>query len=451
MSAPLFQDFDPRIIPWQAKATQSYENFNYADGIYEQFFSGSIGSAKTIEHIHLIVRHCLENNGARYLMVRRALKDLKRTSWKVLMEHIADIPHAIESYNKTDMILTFRNGSEILGDSYDKGDLEKFRSLELTGADFEEINECDKEVYEAIKMRVGRVPSVKCNIITSRCNPDEPSHWLYKYFIQDTNHKNKEVHYSLTEQNPFLPKWYIENLRADLDPQMVKRMLRGMWISIVGEGPYYAYDGSKQFLKDTEYKIDPRYSLDLFHDFNIGFEKPMSAGYGQYIDGIFHAARVFAIDGFNTEEIIDEMIDTGVFEEVFKVRVFGDCNGGNKDTRSKKSDYSIIQKKLQNYRKKDGSILTVEMQVPKSNPPIRERQNVVNAQCMNDLGQIRTIIYKDAETLDEGLRLTKVKKGSSYQEDDSLRSQHITSAWGYYLHRVKKKLEATAKGRIIIR
>jgi len=434
MSTPLFQEFDPYLIKWQAEATEYYENFDYKKGILELFFSGSIGSAKTIEDIHLIVRHCLENPGARYLMVRRALKDLKRTSWNVLLKHMADIPHVIKSYNISDLKITFVNGSEIIGDSYDKKDYEKFRSLELSGADFEEANECPKEAYEAIKMRVGRLPNIKENIITARCNPDEPSHWLYKYFIQDTEHKNKKVFYSLTEQNPFLPEWYIENLRNDLDPLMARRMLKGEWLSIRGKSPYYAYDSDKQFLKNTQYVINEKLPIDIMHDFNIGEGKPMSSAIGQFDKGRFHIAKNFIVEGFNTEEIVDEMLDSGTFDKIRIVRIFGDRNGKNRDTRGNKTDYDIIQKKLQTYIKPDKTKLSVQMHVPNANPPIRARQNIVNAWCLNDNGDVRLYIYKDAETVDEGLRLTKLKKGSNYQEDDSDPFQHVTTALGYYIH-----------------
>tara|TARA_R110000868_G_C10972548_1_gene770432 strand:- start:22679 stop:24046 length:1368 start_codon:yes stop_codon:yes gene_type:complete len=443
MSTPLFAEFNPYEIEWQGQATEAYETFDYSTGIYEQFYSGSIGSAKTIEHIHLIVRHCLENKGACYLMLRRVLKDLKRTSWKVLLAHLAEMPMYIRSYNISNLTITFWNGSTIMGDSYDKGDYEKFRSLELSGADFEEANEAPKEAYEAVKMRVGRVPSVKNNIITSRSNPDEPSHWLYEYFIEDTEHKNKEVFYSLTEQNPFLPKWYIQNLKEDLDPLMARRMLKGEWLSIRGEMPYYAYDSEKQFKKKEKYIIDPNYPLDFFHDFNIGEGKPMSSGYGQMIGDTFHIARTFIVEGFNTDEIIDEMIDSGALELITKVRVFGDRNGKNNDTRGNKTDYDIIKSKLQKFRKKNQQAISVEMQVPNINPPIRSRQNIVNAHCLNDNGKIRLYIYSEAKMADKGLRLTKLKKGSTYQEDDSKGNefQHVTTAIGYYIHQYKNSTE----------
>ncbi len=249
-STPAFTEFNPKHIKWQFDSILYAHNFDYSLGILEMFASGSIGSAKTLKDIHQIVKHCVENSGAKYLMVRRALKDLKRTSWDVLLKHIRDIPQYIESYNKSEMKIRFVNGSEIIGDSYDKGDLEKFRSLELSGADFEEGNECPKDVYEAIKMRVGRIPNIKNNIITIRTNPDEPDHWLYKYFIEDQQHPCKKVFYSLTEQNPFLPEWYVLNLKKDLDPLMAKRMLEGQWLSIRGESIYYAYNPEIQFLHD---------------------------------------------------------------------------------------------------------------------------------------------------------------------------------------------------------
>jgi PBSX family phage terminase large subunit len=448
-STPTFQDFNPTLIQWQYDSICYAHNFDYTRGILESFASGSIGSAKTIKDIHQIVKHCIENDGAKYLMVRRALKDLKRTSWDVLLKHISDIPHLISSYNKSDMTITFINGSSIIGDSYDKGDLEKFRSLELSGADFEEGNECTKEVYEAIKMRVGRIPSVVQNIITIRTNPDEPSHWLYEYFIEDKKHPCKKVAYSLTEQNPFLPKWYIENLKADLDPMMARRMLKGEWLSIRGEAIYYAYDSDKQFLRDTEYKINPYHPIYFGHDQNIADGKPMSMCMWQYINGVFHVFNEFILQGFSTPKLMDEIGESGVFENHNLFIITGDCNGWNKDTRGNLTDYDHTRKYIESYVRKDGTYVDVQMEVPKSNPSVRARQNMVNAQCLNDLKQIRLYVYKDAPTVDKGLRLTKLKNGSTYLEDDNDPFQHVITGLGYGVYRIKKYLDNNSKSGII--
>ena len=438
---PLLQEFNPKVIPWQFDAISYFDHFNYSSGILEALFSGSIGSAKSICAAHIVALHLIRNQGSRVIVLRRALKDLKRTFWPLFLNHIADVPGLIREYNKSEMRITLVNGSELIGDSYDSGDLEKFRSLELSGAVIEEASESYKELYDAIKMRLGRLNTVRQNFLLTLTNPDEPSHYLFKEMIESDGKNNKKVFYSLTEQNPFLPVWYIENLRRDLDPMMAKRMLQGQWISIQGQTPYYAYDSNKQFLKETSYKIHPSYPLDFFHDFNIGAGKPMSSGYGQVVNGVFHIGKTFIVEGFNTQEIIDEMIEDGCLETVNEVRVFGDRNGKNRDSRGNRSDYEIIQKALSSFRKKDSRPVKVSMHVPNENPPIRSRQNVVNAHCLNDQGQTRLYIYRDAQKLDEGLRLTKIKKGSAYQEDDNNDYQHVVSALGYYVHYFKNYVE----------
>lgn len=429
MSTPLFQEIDPNVIPWQKSAIRyAFKEFNYDNGINEMLLSGSIGSAKSVCAAHIIVRHCIENNGARALILRRVLKDLKRTLWQTILAHMADIPNLIKDYNKSDMKITFINGSEIIGDSYDKGDLEKFRSLELSMLVIEEASESNSELYDAVKMRVGRLPKIKQNIILTLTNPDEPSHYLYKKIIAKDGTENKKVFYSLTEQNPFLPKWYIENLRRDLDPEMAKRMLQGMWISIQHKTPYYAYNTNKQFLRNIKYKFNPYLPVDLMHDFNIGQGKPMSAAIGQNVNGEFHIAKNFIIEGFDTNEIIQEIIQSNYIPKSSLVRVFGDASGQSRDTRSGTTDYDIIQKHLTKAGYQN------ELHVPSANPLIRDRQNIVNSYCMNDLGQTRLYIYKEAETVDEGLKLTKLKKGSTYQEDDSDAFQHVVTALGYYIY-----------------
>src|SRR5690606_27233976 len=78
-----------------------------------------------------------------------------------------------------------------------------------------------------------------------------------------------------------------------------------------------------------------------------------------------------------------------------------------------------------------GEPLTVQMQVPASNPPLKTRHNRVNAYLHNDLGEARAFVYKGAPKLDEGFRLTKLKKQATYAEDDSKDYQHITTAAGY--------------------
>jgi len=446
MSTPTFQEFNPKFIPWQFESIKYINSFDYTSGICEVMFSGSVGSAKSVNAAHILVRHVIENPGARVLVVRRALKDLKRTFWGLILKHLADIPQLVLNYNKSEMKITLVNGSEIIGDSYDDMNLEKFRSLELSMGVIEEATESNRELYDAIKMRLGRIVKVRKNIMLAITNPDSPSHYLYEYFIQNPT-QGKKVFYSLTHQNKFLPEWYVENLRRDLSQKMALRMLEGQWVDLDSERIYYGYSKEKNY-SDTSYKFDLSKPVVLCHDFNRAAGKPMSAAVGQYIDGHFHIARAFLVYGGRTQDIMDEISSKGFLDLNDHVYVYGDATGSHNDTRNNRSDWDIIKQYIQNYQRKDGRKNVLFFEVPKANPPIRARHNVANAVFCNDLGEVQATIYKDANQADKGFLLTKPKKGADLIEDDSLAEQHVTTAITYWMHRVKTVLKP---GAIVIK
>lgn len=441
MSTPTLTEFNPQLIPWQMEAINYIDSFDYEKGVLEILFSGSVGSAKSIQAAHIICIHAIENAGARVLAIRRALKDLKRTLWPTILKHLADSPHLIKSYNKTDMTITLINDSQIIGDSYDDMNLEKFRSLELSMVAIEEATESNKDLYDAVKMRVGRLPKVKKNIILSLTNPDAPDHYIYETLI-NVDHPNKKVFYSLTEQNPFLPAWYVENLRRDLDPKMALRMLEGQWIEINQERIYYNYSSENNFIKES-YKFNPHYPICLMFDFNRAAGKPMSAAVGQYIHGKYHVGKAFLIEGGRTQDVMDEIANAGYLDMNLTVRLYGDASGKHTDTRNNRSDWDIIKEYVANYKRKDNEKIIISYEVPLANPAIRSRHNVLNALFKNDLGEVNFFIYQDAKDADKGLRLTKLKKGAELVEDDSLREQHVTTAIGYWTHKTKTAVPLT--------
>jgi hypothetical protein len=155
----------------------------------------------------------------------------------------------------------------------------------------------------------------------------------------------------------------------------------------------------------------------------------------QYVHGIFHVYDEVVVDGQRTQDSLEEMAARGMLDYNLPYIIHGDATGRHKDTRSKTSDWDIIDKFFANYQNsKTGRAIRYSLDVPRSNPPIRTRHNDVNAMICNANGQRRLFVYKDAPTVDEGLRLTKLKSGSQYLEDDKDRYQHITTALGYAVH-----------------
>jgi hypothetical protein len=407
---------------------QVRRKLDYDKGVQEILLSGSVGSSKSLLMAHLGVSHCLMYPGAVLGLGRLSMPALKGTIYNTILEHMPE--GLVHTHNDSQAIIYFPNGSIIRSFSWQDKKYKKVRSYEFTSFIIEELTENDTpSAYKEIFMRIGRQTHVKEKFLIAATNPDAPSHWAYKYFISEPK-PNRHVFYSKTEDNPFLPRSYIESLRANLDPKMARRMLHGEWIDINQERIYHAYS-DLNFVKEP-WLIDKTKPVYWAHDFNIGEGKPMSSILFQVKDGHFHFFEEIVIDGARTADACDELDSRQILWNGAKLVIMGDATGRARDTRSIHSDYDIIKQWAMNHPQR----YQVEMFVPKANPAIRTRHNLVNAHCMNDLGESRFTIH-NLKNADEGMRLTKLKTGGNYIEDDSFKAQHITTAIGYGIYAVK--------------
>jgi hypothetical protein len=208
-------------------------------------------------------------------------------------------------------------------------------------------------------------------------------------------------------------------------------MIYGEWVHISGETVYHQYDSEHNFIDDS-YKVDRRLPIWLSFDFNIALNKPLSSVLMQVDrEGAVHIFAEMVIEGLRTLENCEQLAAKGLLDYSVPYYVTGDAAGRHRDTRNNRSDYDIIKKFLAGYVNKKDRTINFDMKVPVTNPPIKKRHNLVNAYCLNAHGKRRLFVYKDAPMADKGMRLTKLKKGVNYIEDDSHEYQHITTAIGY--------------------
>lgn len=438
-SVPTFTEFNPWLIKSQIDLISDVINgFDYSLGVHEALLSGSVGSAKSLTVAHLVTSHCMRFKNAHVGIGRKSLGALKDTLLQMILDHLGnDIPVI---HNKAKGSITFANGSKITSVSWADKNFKKVRSYAFSAFVIEEQTENDdNRHYKEIIMRVGRVPHIPESWLLSPTNPDSPAHWAHDYFIEGAKkYKTRHVYYSLTKDNPFLPESYITKLQETMTPREADRMLRGMWVEIDKSRIYHNYQSERNFLRNTKYEISPRYPIDIFFDFNVSEGKPFSAGFGQARGESRHIFKSFEIEGLRTFQMMDEMADFGIFEMPVHFRIFGDASGKHNDTRSLKSDYDLIKDFMNKYKTKQGKLLSWSYHVPRGNPPLRRRHNLVNRLCENDLGHVQFFIYKGCEWVDKGYRLTAPLKRSDLIEDDTLENQHITTAIGYWCDKLEQ-------------
>lgn len=448
---PNLETFDPRIIPYQYNVLKLIDSHDYSKGILEIMLSGSVGSAKSILMAHAGICHNIANQRAQICLGRRSMPDLKETILNEVLEHLDGVMVEGEDYehNIQQGSVEFWNGSSFISRSWADKKYKKARSLKLSGLIIEEVTENTsdefKSFYKEYAARVGRRPWIKQNFILAATNPDSPAHAAYEYFIaKGQQHKrneiiagpnpNRHVFYSVTSDNPFLPKQYTDTLKALYTERECRRMIYGEWIDIRTDSIYYAYN--EDISNIQSYEINPRYPICLTFDFNIALNKPMSCAFFQYVNGTFHFFDEIVMQSSRTDDILDEAENRGLFSYNAEYQIFGDAAGKHNDTRSKYSDYDIIKKRLEALGKK------YVYRVPLANPPVRSRHTIVNGQLCNALNQTSIKITTNCKTIIKGLKLTKLKDGGNYIEDDSDDFQHITTAIGYaivVLKRAEKK------------
>ena len=454
-STPSFFEFNPKLIPYQYSLIHDIKNrFDYSNGPQYVLLSGSVGSAKSTAMAWLVIKHCTQFDGARALIGRKAMPDLKDTLFQTILEMLANAFVEGVDYvvNLTATSIRFSNGSEMISRSWHDKKYTKFRSLQLSMIAIEELtenNNKEMEFFIECIARMGRLPHVPENLFIAATNPDDPSHKAYEFFIKDakrtghyaTKDGDKHTYYSVTSSNPFLPKWYIESLKEKYDPKMVRRLLYGEWLYISTDVIYYQYDPEKHFvLNDTKpHKMLP---IRISFDFNIQKNKPMSSclfTFNSKSQNLKPETRRFkfidevAVEGARTEDAMDEWQGKGYFdlEHNPEIIVHGDATGRHGDTRNIRNDYDIIENYLKKYIRKDGQHLKYVIEVPLSNPPLRERHNITNGQLENSDGIMAIAIDKRCKTIDKGLVNTRLKEGANYIEDQSTEGQDISTAFAY--------------------
>lgn len=452
-SIPNYFEFDPTLIPTQHTMLDMIDEWDYSQGLLEILLSGSIGSAKSLPCAHAAVRHCVENDGARFIIGRQALPDIKATQFEMIVEHLScdgfieGKDYWLRTVNAT---VTFRNGSKIIPYYWADKKYKRIRSVNASAGWIEEMTESQTfDAFMELKGRLGRLPHIKEKFLLGSTNPDSPAHWVHKYYIDGSRDiLTRQVLYSRTKDNPFLDPIYIKQLEQDYDPKMARRMIYGEWVEINTERIYHQYETERNF-RDREYEIDKKLPINIHFDFNIGHGKPMSSCVSQYENSplidTWHTFDEVIIEGIRTADVMDEWFEKGYLTMGQKIIIYGDASGSHNDTRNLKSDYDIIR----DYLKKIPGC-EFEIRIPKDNPPIKMRHNIMNGYCFNEAKKTRLFVYKKCKVTHDGMRLTALKPKADYIEDDSKPFQHVTTALGYgvlYEHRAKRVVPGSSQRR----
>jgi hypothetical protein len=359
-------------------------------------------------------------SGEKYFAAAPTYNQAKKIWWDDLKALTLSCAHARKP-SETELKIYMPNGTEIHVLGLDQP--QRFEGIDWTGGVIDEIADVDGE-------------SLKTNIMPAlnTVNPTRPFYRAWCWFIgvpDGLNHYYDMAEYAKAGNDPdyklfhwtseeILPPDVIEAAKRTMSKKQYNQEYRASFET--ASGRIYGDYGSDNH---TTERILPHEVLHWTHDQNF---TPLSSAIVVIREG-----TPFLLDEINLESAVSRQAATE-FVEKFKehknkfVYVYGDPAGRAGEKHGHKSDYIEIEDVLRLNGWK------FERRVRPAAPAIKDRQNAVRAKIKNASNEVHLKVNpKIAEWCHRGLSTVQLKEGSTFQEDDRNKFQHITTAIGYFV------------------
>lgn len=177
----------------------------------------------------------------------------------------------------------------------------------------------------------------------------------------------------------------------------------------------------------TAETIKPHEQLMWMHDQNF---TPLSSAVGVRRDDALYLLDEIVLTSAVSKQSALEFVDKFKSHENKHVLIYGDPAGQAGEKHGHASDYTDIEGVL----KANGWAYT--RKVKPAHPAIKDRQNAVRAKIKTADGKRSLFVNPvTAPWCDKGLSTVQLQEGSTFQEDQKNKYQHITTAIGYCVDR----------------
>lgn len=237
-------------------------------------YGGAASGGKSYLGCFWITANCIAYPGTGWLLGRRDLVNLRRTTLLTLFKLWAEqgIPKEWYNYNQQQNIITFTNGSQIfLFDlAHQPSDplYTRLGGLELTGAFIDEANEVEEGAINIIVTRLGRRKNQEFNLTPKllECfNPDKGHIYqrYYKLWKENQLPAYRAFIKALPTDNPHTSEDYIKQLQS-ADRITRERLLLGNFEYDDDPGTLVRYDAIMDLFTNTvDNSVDKYITADV--------------------------------------------------------------------------------------------------------------------------------------------------------------------------------------------
>ena len=348
------------------------------------------------------------------------IRDIWLNDFDDFLEHY-EIPHTFRASPLPEYILHLPGGdTKILCRSFEN--YSRIIGLNLAFCCADEVDVVNTAITSrAFPKILGRLRSGNTRQFAAASTP-EGFKWLYNEFgtSDALERPDRKLIKMKTVDNPHLPPDFIERLKANYDPSLLKAYLDGEFVNLNTGQVYDRFDRDKHVIKSFDAGSEP---LHVGVDFNIG---NMSA-----VIAVRTPDKLIVIDeisgGHDTDAIGQEINRRYPHRQLY---AYPDASGGNRSTNATRTDIEILQS------------YGFSNQSERSNPPVRDRVAAVQAALENGKGQVRVQVTENCKRTIECLELQSyTEKG---EPDKDAGYDHMNDAIGYMIWRLFNPLYARA-------
>ncbi len=309
--------------------------------------------------------------------------------------------------------LKFPNGTtRILIRSFENW--RRIRALNLSFACCDEIDVVDPKISRpAFKLLFGRIRVGKVRQIAVVSTP-EGFGLMYETFVKEARGDRRLIHARSTD-NPFLPQDFLDSLRENYPPNLIKAYLDGEFVNLSTLPVYPSFDRVLNHCNDTP-------ELERLHigmDFNIG---KMAA-----VVHVLRSALPRAVDEFfdlqDTTTMISAIRDRYPHHAQQRlITIYPDASGAARKTSASDSDITLLRQ------------ASFAVMVNAANPAVKDRINSMNGALCNGNGNRRYLVNTHrCPRYTEALEQQGWRNG---EPDKTQGLDHLCDAGGYVISKL---------------
>ena len=291
---------------------------------------------------------------------------------------------------------------------------QRLRGQNLSAVGFDEADTVNKrDAEQAMNMALARLRSGNVQQFYATTTPEGHS-WAFDTFEKNAKEDTRLIR-AKTSDNPYLPEGFIDSLLENYPPQLIQAYLNGNFCNLTSGQVYSRFNRDKHLINELPFPLENEI-LKIGIDFNV-----------------MNCNAVVCVTAGNKLIVVDEIVrqqDTDAMAREIrrrygnnKIFVYPDASGAARSTiNASKTDIAILE-----------SYGFTSMAL-RSNPPIKDRVQTLQAVLENSKGQIRMAIYAKATRLIECLELQSYDEKTG-DPDKQNGYDHLNDALGYLCYR----------------